>query len=182
MFGDEDYSKESFKGTLTAYGNPISVTETGRVAAMRSGVEPTVFYFYGSNGRYSISLGRTDEGKGVVGMETEGYLRVKQQGIEFYVSDGEGAPLANTQSSGEKVVFLVGSTENADVLLFGGADLFDWDVDARFNFLNAAHKVKHETIDKSVYYFAPTGDGTWTKYTEDQPHFSKAAPFVLTVV
>lgn len=182
MFSSEDNSKENFKGTLTSFGHPICVTKTGRFAAGLPGVEPTVFHFYGSHGKYSISLGRTDEGKGFVGLEPEGFLCIKKQGIVFFVSDLEGQPLSNKQVLGEKTVHLVSSTGSADVLLFGGADLFDQDVDARHNFLIAAQKIKHVTVDESVYYFAPDGDGTWTKYLESTPYFSVATPLILNVI
>ncbi|MGE8176742.1 hypothetical protein [Pseudomonas fluorescens] len=179
MFGyGHDDRNENLRGTMSIFGRPVSVIRSSEIGTQRSHVEPTLFYFYGGEGKYSISAGDIADKK-YVALDKEGYLCIGGRAEPFTLLDSNDRPLQNNRPQGEVVIKMYASY-SAAVLQFGGDEAFD-DRDTLYNFLIAGRKV--EGIDRhgDAYYLVPTGDGSWKKHPADKPFVHKPVPIVLNI-
>lgn len=179
MFGYEyDDWRETFKGTLSIFGSPVSVISPDRIGARLPGNEPSLFYFYKSSDKFLISVGDM-ENKQFVALDSEGYLCIRDRAEGFTLQNLRGESLSRVAPKGE-VVINIYATALAPVMQFDGDDAFD-DMDTLYNFLIVGRKLKCVNSDGDVYYMVPTGTGTWKKYPADKSFTAKPVPIVLEI-
>ncbi|KAB0494731.1 hypothetical protein [Pseudomonas vancouverensis] len=178
MFDNEYGARETFKGTLSIFGSPVSVISPERIGARLPGHEPTLFYFYASTDKFLISVGDMDN-KQRVALDSDGYLCISDRAESFTLRTLDQQLLSRSPSKGG-VVINAYAKSSAAVIQFDGDDAFD-DQDTLYNFLIAAMKLERVDSNRDVYYKVPTGTGTWKKHPADKAFTAKPVPIVLNV-